>query len=105
MPYGQYTGVEILDTLEVVAHERYEDLLKKAGILNQAFIDYRTWAATRVNAQGQMVAVTETVESGAIPVLAGESEPAVTEALSDGHVAVVTVAEQRMARPKTPLRR
>ena len=95
LPYGQYTGVEILDTLEVVAHERYEDLLKKAGILNQAFIDYRTWAATRVNAQGQTVAVTETVESGAIPMLAGESDSAVKEALSDGRVAVVTVAEQR----------
>src|SRR5205085_4103124 len=45
LPFGKYTGIEILDTLEVVAHERYEDLLKKAGVLNQAFIDYRTWAA------------------------------------------------------------
>jgi len=69
LPFGIYTGIEILDTLEVVAHERYEDLLKKAGVLNQAFIDYRTWAATRVNAQGQTVVVSETVEAGALPII------------------------------------
>jgi type III restriction enzyme len=44
LPFGAYTDIELLDTLEVVAHERYEDLLKKAGVLNQAFIDYRTRA-------------------------------------------------------------
>ena len=60
LPFGSYTEVEILDTLEVVAHERYEDLLKKAGVLNEAFIDYRTRAALRVNAQGETVVVTET---------------------------------------------
>ena len=67
LPFGAYTDIEILDTLEVVAHERYEDLLKNAGVLNKSFIDYRTWAALRVNAQGQTVAVTESVESGVIP--------------------------------------
>ncbi len=74
LPFGAYTGIEILDTLEVVAHERYEDLLKKAGVLNQAFIDYRTWAALRTNAQGQTVAVTQTVESGVVPVIATPDE-------------------------------
>ena len=69
MPFGAYTGIEILDTLEVVAHERYEDLLKKAGVLNEAFIDYRTRAALRINAQGQQVVVTETVEVDAGPLL------------------------------------
>ena len=33
LPFGTYTGIEILDTLEVVAHERYEELLKKAGLI------------------------------------------------------------------------
>jgi type III restriction enzyme len=100
LPFGEYTGIEILDTLEVVAHERYEDLLKKAGVLNQAFIDYRTWAALRVNAQGQTVAVTETVESGILPILDARSQ--------DGSVAgakpsdassrpVVISAEERTA--------
>ena len=66
MPFGAYTGIEILDTLEVVAHERYEELLKKAGVLNEAFVDYRTRAALRLNAQGEQVVVTETVD-GAPP--------------------------------------
>lgn len=71
LPFGAYTGVEILDTLEVVAHERYEDLLKKAGVLNQSFVDYRTWAALRVNAQGKGVVVTETADGGATSVVLG----------------------------------
>jgi type III restriction enzyme len=69
LPFGAYTDVEIIDTLEVIAHERYEDLLKKAGVLNESFIDYRTRAALRVNAQGQTVVVSESVESGATPVI------------------------------------
>jgi len=76
LPFGAYTGIEILDTLEVVAHERYEDLLKKAGVLNQAFIDYRTWAALRTNAQGQTVAVTQTIESGVVPIIPTETSSA-----------------------------
>ena len=69
LPFGAYTDVEIIDTLEVIAHERYEDLLKKAGVLNESFIDYRTRAALRVNAQGQTVVVSESVQSGAVPVI------------------------------------
>ena len=96
LPFGAYTGVEILDTLEVVAHERYEDLLKKAGVLNEAFIDYRTWAALRINAQGQTVAVTETVESGAVPVIAvGGDDPAPTAPVDGEAAPLVTTAEER----------
>lgn len=84
LPFGAYTGVEILDTLEVVAHERYEDLLKKAGVLNQAFIDYRTRAALRVNAKGQQVVVTETVEAGVVPVLPTDGQPQTELADSSG---------------------
>ena len=29
LPFGHYVDIELLDTLEVIAHERYEDLLKK----------------------------------------------------------------------------
>ncbi len=59
LPFGAYTGWELLDTLEVLAHERYEDLLKKAKVINQAFIDYRTRAVIRRNAQGQEIATVE----------------------------------------------
>src|SRR6185436_15236403 len=50
LPFGHYTEVEILDTLEVLGHERYEDLLKKAGVFNEQFIDRRTRAVLRRNA-------------------------------------------------------
>jgi type III restriction enzyme len=95
LPFGSYTEVEILDTLEVVAHERYEDLLKKAGVLNKAFIDYRTRAALRINAQGETVVVSETVEAGAEPVVGEGGAPAV---VVDGQPApVVTGVEERTA--------
>lgn len=42
LPFGEYTGVEMLDTLEVVAHERYEALIKQIDKLRESFIDYRT---------------------------------------------------------------
>jgi type III restriction enzyme len=59
LPFGAYTGMEILDTLEVLAHERYEDLLKKAGVINEAFIDVRTRAVMRLDAEGRQVATVE----------------------------------------------
>jgi type III restriction enzyme len=96
LPFGAYTGIEILDTLEVVAHERYEDLLKRAGVLNQAFIDYRTRAALRVNAQGQQVVVTETVEAGSVPLLpTGDGGPLLV--LDDAPSAFVTSVQERAA--------
>lgn len=94
LPFGAYTGIEILDTLEVVAHERYEDLLKKAGVLNEAFIDYRTRAALRVNAQGQQVVVSESVEAGTIPFLpTGDEAPLLV--FNDSPAAVVMSIQER----------
>lgn len=95
LPFGKYTGIEILDTLEVVAHERYEDLLKKAGVLNEAFIDYRTRAALRLNAQGQQVAVIETVTPGAIPVEVSEGGQASPSPSGEGPAPTLTSVEQR----------
>lgn len=42
LPWGTYTDVELLDTLEVLAHERYEELLAKAKALKEDLIDWRT---------------------------------------------------------------
>jgi type III restriction enzyme len=90
LPFGVYTEVEFLDTLEVVAHERYEGLLKKADVLNEAFIDHRTRAVIRQNAKGEAVVVTEEEEGAGTPVIGvdgggpagpitdGEASPAVT---------------------------
>jgi len=75
LPFGQYTGIEILDTLEVLGHERYEDLLRKAGVLNEQFIDRRTRAVLRKDSQGHLVAVTETTTVEAPVVVDDEDTP------------------------------
>lgn len=71
LPFGRYTDVEILDTLEVLGHERYEDLLKKAGVLNEQFIDWRTRSILKPNAAGQLIPVLETTQVQA-PISPGE---------------------------------
>ena len=96
LPFGAYTGIEILDTLEVVAHERYEELLKKAGILNEAFVDYRTRAALRVNAQGQQVVVTENVLASSEPILS-PGDGAAPIVADDAASPVLTSVGQRTA--------
>lgn len=63
LPYGKYTKVEILDTLEVLAHERYSELLEKRNALNEAFIDYGTYAEIRRLADGSAVVRQKTVEA------------------------------------------
>ncbi len=60
LPFGAYTDIEILDTLEVLGHERYEQLLAKAGALNEQFVDYRIETTIQTNAQGEQVPTTET---------------------------------------------
>lgn len=60
LPFGRYTGIELLDTLEVLGHERYEDLLRKSSLLNEHFIDLRTRSMLRPNATGDLEPVTET---------------------------------------------
>lgn len=77
LPFGHYTGWELLDTLEVLAHERYQDLLKKSKVINEVFIDHRTRALTRRNADGDEVAVLE------------------DEPVSAGDVAVSSVEERQ----------
>ena len=62
LPFGAVTGIELLDTLEVVAHERYAELLKRHGEINEAFVDLRTHLELRRNAEGAKVLVTTTEE-------------------------------------------
>ncbi len=96
LPFGAYTGIEILDTLEVVAHERYEELLRRAGVLNEAFVDYRTRAAVRLNAQGQQVVVLETVQAQSQPLIAIGSEADDAPSVADDQPdPVVTTVEDR----------
>ncbi len=76
LPFGRYIGVQFLDTLEVLGHERYEDLLKKAGVLNEQFIDRRTRAVLKADAQGRLVPVTETTMVAASVDSVGEESEA-----------------------------
>lgn len=88
LPFGEYTDVELLDTLEVLAHERYEQLLKKTGVINEAFVDYRTVVRVRTDANGDESARLETVEIGA------EVEVG-AEALGTGGTPVLESLEER----------
>jgi type III restriction enzyme len=95
LPFGAYTGIEILDTLEVLAHERYEDLLKKAGVINEAFVDVRTRAVLRRDAEGRQVATVEQT-SVETPVAGTDgSEPSGPDSEIPG--AVVSSVEARTA--------
>lgn len=63
LPYGKRTGREFLDTLEVLAHERYEALLKKRDALNQQFVSYRTRQTVVHDKDGTPTLQTETTTS------------------------------------------
>src|SRR5206468_1760495 len=89
LPFGAYTGIEMLDTLEVLAHDRYEQLLKKTGLLNKAFVDHRTRAVLRRNMHGKLVATTETTEVDA-PIRISDDG-----SVTDGGGATLVGAEER----------
>lgn len=97
LPWGAYTDVEMLDTLEVLAHERYEELLKKAGVLSEAFVDQRTRALLRKNAKGQTVSSVETTTVHAPMVELPEEAEGAAAAVAPTPVggAVVTSVEDR----------
>lgn len=95
LPFGQYTEIQILDTLEVVAHERYADLLKKADVLNEAFVDHRTRAVIRLNAQGEQVVTTETVRSSAPVAIPDSEDQAAVDVEDDDPTPVVTTVRER----------
>jgi type III restriction enzyme len=78
LPFGTYTGIEILDTLEVLGHERYEQLLKKADVLKERFVDWRSRAVLVRDAEGNLVPTIETT-SVALPIAMTEGETAAAE--------------------------
>ena len=64
LPFGRYTGVEFLDTLEVLAHESYDKLLKARRVFQETFIDHRTHAVVSTDLKGNEVVRSETTEVG-----------------------------------------
>ena len=89
LPWGKYTEFEMLNTLEVLAHERFADLLKRRQVLSESFIDHRTRAVLRTNAQGEQVVerVTEQVSNPLVDLAPTDVAPS-----EDG--GVQPVAEQ-----------
>ena len=104
LPFGKYTGIEILDTLEVLGHERYEQLLKKSGLLNEKFIDRRTREVLVRNADGVFVPTVET--STVDPGITVADEEGIT---AEGKPVIATVedytaqAEQQVDAMQTEL--
>ena len=64
LPFGKYTGVQMLDTLEVIAHDRFRQLLDRAGVLNEEFVSYSTRATVKTNDQGEVYLSREEEEVG-----------------------------------------
>lgn len=52
LPFGKYTGMQMLDTLEIIAHDKFRALLDRAGVLSEDFVSYRTRATIRVSDSG-----------------------------------------------------
>ena len=63
LPFGKRTGREFLDTLEVLAHERYEALLRQRDALNERFVSYRTRQTVVHDKDGVPTLRTETTTS------------------------------------------
>lgn len=64
LPFGRYTGVQMLDTLEVLAHDQFRQLLDRAGVLNEDFVSYTTRATIKVDDQGESYLSREEEEVG-----------------------------------------
>ncbi|MDE2974744.1 MAG: hypothetical protein OXU64_08515 [Gemmatimonadota bacterium] len=77
LPFGRYTGVEFLDTLEVLAHESYDKLLKARKVFQETFIDHRTHAVVSTDLKGNEVVRSETEEVGLQDVVAPAGAAAV----------------------------
>lgn len=75
LPFGSYTGIELLDTLEVLGHERYEELLRRANVLNEQFVDWRTRAELRRNQHGDLVPVQARIDVN-VPLVLGDGSTA-----------------------------
>lgn len=94
LPFGKYTDIPLLDSLEVLAHERYEQLLKKAGVINEQFVDRRTRAVLRKNSEGQLVSSVETTEVAAPVDVDGNTTADLSEGQVEGRPVVASVEEQ-----------
>jgi type III restriction enzyme len=107
LPFGEYTGEEMLDTVEVLAHEKYESLLAKREVLNEKFIDHAVLAEIRRTGDGQTVArkkIVDVPEAVLPPVTPeggdGPEQPSGVRDLESVLVEVERKAERASAEPR-----
>lgn len=97
LPWGAYTDVELLDTVEVLSHERYHQLLTNAGVLLEGLVEERAAeqpVITPVPDAGDAVAVTPSLGAGVEG--AGPAASAGAEDLPAGATGIViSSAEDR----------
>ena len=87
----------MLDTLDVLAHEKYEELLKKANVINEQFIDHRTRAVLKKDSKGNVVSRLEKTEVSAPVILAPDTEQAQPLATAPGQPVIASVEEQQQS--------
>ena len=75
LPFGQLTGIEMLDTVEVLGHDRYEELLRRSSILIESLVKERT-KPVEVNPTTGVAMLTPDFEAtpaqGNLPLSGGE---------------------------------
>lgn len=74
LPFGEYTGIQMLDTVEVLAHERYEELLKKRESLNEKFIDHAIWVEAHTTPTGVTVIEKHSTDPVPAPIFTPPSD-------------------------------
>ena len=101
LPFGEYTGVEMLDTVEVLAHERYEALLARRQVLNEKFIDHAVLADIRRTAEGNLVARKKIVneEADVLPASTVASDGAIRDSTTAAEQTGPATAGSHSAQP------
>jgi type III restriction enzyme len=94
LPFGHYTDIELLDTLEVVAHERFEELLRQAKVLKQKVIDWRSILAAGLTDPAPEPGDTSTPEVST-PVVTGGPTHTGFEDTSELELVIAEPGEQR----------
>jgi len=113
LPWGSYTGVELLDTLEVLAHERYRELLNKAdkileGLVQSGEIDSEKAAAAakRRRAREAAAAAMDAAKAAAAQLALAEASPEVApgdEVVTPPAVVVEDLALEASEIPAAPM--
>lgn len=97
LPFGVYTDDQMLNTVEVLAHERYQELLRRRESLNESFVDHRVCFAARHTADGRTVARRQTEDAPVTFETTGEATEQAAETTEEATpAATVQSFEERV---------